>query len=59
LIPYYCRALLDSPDLQTKAVRERADMYKQLKEQLLVEVEKYREQGKDNLADIISKSLDE
>jgi hypothetical protein len=52
-------ALLDSPDLQTKAVRERADMYKQLKEQLLVEVEKYREQGKDNLADIISKSLDE
>ena len=52
-------ASLDSADLQTKAVLERADMYKQLKEQLLVEVEKYREQGKDNLADIISKSLDE
>lgn len=50
---------LDSSDLQTKAIQERADMYKQLKEQLLVEVEKYREQGKDNLADIISKSLDE
>ena len=46
-------------DLQTKAIRERADLYKQLKEQLLVEAEKYREQGKDNLADIISKSLDE
>ena len=52
-------ASLDSADLQTNAVRERADMYKQLKEQLLVEVEKYRKQGKDSLADIISKSLDE
>ena len=52
-------ASLDSADLQTKAIQGRADMYKQLKEQLLVEVEKYREQGKDNLADIISKSLDE
>ena len=50
---------LEPSDLQTKAVLERADMYRQLKEQLLVEVEKYREQGKDDLADIISKSLDE
>ena len=50
---------LDSTDLQTKAVRERADLYKQLKEQLLVEAEKYREQGKVNLAEIISKSLDD
>jgi hypothetical protein len=50
---------LDSSNMQARAVRERADMYRQLREQLLVEVEKYREQGKDNLADIISKSLDE
>ena len=50
---------VDSADLQIKAVRERTDLYRQLKEQLLVEVVKYREQGKDNLADIISKSLDE
>ncbi|HJS82076.1 MAG TPA: hypothetical protein VJ742_04490 [Nitrososphaera sp.] len=49
----------DSADLQTRAVRERTDLYRQLKEQLMVEVVKYREEGKDNLADIISKSLDE
>jgi hypothetical protein len=49
----------DPADLQTKAVRERTDLYRQLKEQLMFEVERYREQGKDNLADIISKSLDE
>ena len=49
----------DSADLQIMAVRERTDLYRQLKEQLMVEVEKYREQGKDSLADIISKSLDE
>ena len=50
---------LDFSNMQARAVQERADMYRQLREQLLVEVEKYREQGKDNLADIISKSLDE
>ena len=49
---------LDS-ELQAKAVRERADLYKQLREQLLVEVEKYRAEGKDELAEIISKSLAE
>jgi uncharacterized coiled-coil DUF342 family protein len=50
-------ASVDSAELQVKAVRERADLYKQLREQLLIEVRKYREQGKDNLAEIISKSL--
>jgi hypothetical protein len=50
---------LDSSELQMKAVRERAELYRQLKEQLMAEVEKYREQGKNNLADVISKSLAE
>ena len=50
---------VDSAELQVKAVRERTDLYKQLKAQLLVEVKKYREQGKDNLADIISRSMAE
>lgn len=50
---------LESTDLQSKAVRERADLYKQLKEQLLAEVARYRQQGKDGLADIISASLND
>ena len=52
-------ASLDSADLQVKAVRERTDLYKQLRDQLMAEVEKYREQGKDNLAEVISRSLSE
>jgi hypothetical protein len=52
-------ASVDSAELQIKAVRERTDLYKQLREQLLAEVKKYREQGKNNLAEIISKSLAE
>jgi hypothetical protein len=40
-------------------VQERTDLYRQLKAQLRVEVERYREEGKDSLADVISKSLDE
>ena len=51
-------ASVDSAE-QVKAVRERADLYKQLREQLLQEVKRYREQGKTNLAEIISKSLAE
>ena len=52
-------ASADSEELQTKAIRERTDIYKQLRSQLLVEIKKYREQGKDNLADIISRSMAE
>ena len=52
-------ASVDSVELQIRAVKERTDLYKQLKEQLMLEVRRYREQGKDNLADIITKSLAE
>jgi hypothetical protein len=52
-------ASVDSAELQARAVRERADLYKQLRAQLLVEIEKYREQGKNSLADIISRSMTE
>ena len=46
-------------DLQSAGVQERVSLYNQLREQLLAEVERYREQGKDNLADAISRSLDD
>jgi hypothetical protein len=46
-------------DLQSVGVQERVSLYNQLKEQLLAEVERYRKQGNDNLADVISRSLDE
>ena len=49
----------ESVDLESNAVRERTDLYRQLREQLMAEAERYREQGKDNLADIISDSLAE
>lgn len=46
-------------DLQAQGVRERTDLYMQLREQLLDEVERYRKEGKKGLAEIISRSLDE
>ena len=46
-------------EVQKRAAMEQIDLYKQLKEQLLSEVEKYRSEGKDRLANIISESLSE
>jgi len=46
-------------DFQNRAVRQRTDLYRQLREQLLDEVTRYRREGKDTLADIISHSLNE
>ncbi|HEX2170178.1 MAG TPA: hypothetical protein VHF65_07755 [Nitrososphaera sp.] len=46
-------------ELRTRAVREQVDLYRQLKEQLINEVEKYQREGKHKLADIISDSLRE
>lgn len=42
-----------------KTVREQVDLYRQLREQLVQEVEMYRSQGNDRLARIISESLRE
>jgi hypothetical protein len=44
-------------EIQTRTVREQVDLYMQLKEQLLSEISRYRSQGKDKLANIISESL--
>ena len=46
-------------ELRTRAVREQVDLYRQLKEQLINEVEKYQREGNHKLASIISDSLKE
>jgi hypothetical protein len=51
-----------SPEVEetmARNVKVQADLYRQLREQLVQEVERYRSQGKDRLADIISESLKE
>ena len=44
-------------EIREKTVREQVDIYRQLKEQLVRESEKYRREGRDRLAGIISESL--
>ena len=46
-------------ELRERTVREQLDLYRQLKEQLTGEVERYRKEGNDRLASIISESLKE
>ncbi|HEV8405913.1 MAG TPA: hypothetical protein VGQ13_08405 [Nitrososphaera sp.] len=46
-------------ELREKTVRERIDLYKQLRKQLVREVARYRTEGNDRLASIISESLEE
>jgi tRNA uridine 5-carbamoylmethylation protein Kti12 len=46
-------------ETQAMSVREQVSLYRQLREQLVQEVERYRREGKDRLADIISESLKE
>ena len=46
-------------ELRTRAVREQIDLYRQLKEQLINEVEKYQREGNHKLASLISDSLRE
>lgn len=53
---------MDSPKVEEpreKVVREQADLYRQLKEQLANDVKRYRREGKDKLASIISDSFNE
>jgi hypothetical protein len=42
-----------------KQQQQQPDLYGQLREQLLLEVQRYRNEGKNKLADIISQSLHE
>lgn len=44
-------------ELREKTVREQINLYRQLKEQLVRDAEKYRREGRDRLAGIISESL--
>lgn len=46
-------------ELRTRAVREQVDVYRQLKEQLINEIERYQKEGNHKLASIISESLKE
>ena len=46
-------------EIRTRAVREQVDLYRQLKEQLTKEVERYQREGNHKLASIISESLRE
>jgi hypothetical protein len=45
--------------LNTRAVRERVELYRQLRKQLIIEVERYQREGNHKLASIISESLRE
>jgi hypothetical protein len=44
-------------ELRTRAVSEKVDIYRQLREQLINEVERYQREGNHKLASIISESL--
>lgn len=46
-------------ELRTRAVRAQVDLYRQLREQLINEVERYQKEGNHKLASIISESLRE
>lgn len=53
---------MTSPEVEetmARNVKVQVDLYRQLREQLVQEVERCRSQGKDRLADIISESLKE
>ncbi|HEX7033680.1 MAG TPA: hypothetical protein VF172_11840 [Nitrososphaera sp.] len=46
-------------ELREKTVREQMNIYRQLKEHLVHEVERYRSIGNDRLANVIAESLEE
>lgn len=46
-------------ELRTRVVREQVDLYRQLREQLINQVERYQKEGNHKLANIISESLRE
>lgn len=48
----------ETEEARTKAVQGQVDLYKQLRDQLLLEVERYKENGKEDLARIILDSLE-
>lgn len=44
-------------DLEIRTIHNKIDLYEQLKKQLMQDVERYKKEGRDELAGIISKSI--
>lgn len=44
-------------DIERKTVKQQVDIYRQLREQLVSEMKRYRRDGKQELADIIARSV--
>ena len=44
-------------DIERESVRVRINLYKQMKEQLLLQMNRYHTQGKEDLAILISESI--
>ena len=49
----------EAEELRIRSVREQVDLYRQLREQLITEVERHQREGNHKLASIISESLRE
>lgn len=43
--------------VEMEIVKEQVDIYRQLREQLMADIKRYRKAGKPELADIIAKSV--
>jgi hypothetical protein len=46
-------------DVQIRAIENKINLYHQLKDQLYADIERYRQQGKEELVRILSASLEE
>ena len=46
-------------DTEIRAIENKINLYHQLKDQLYADIERYRRQGKEELAKIVSASLEE
>jgi hypothetical protein len=46
-------------DVQIRAIENKISLYHQLKDQLYADIERYRQQGKEELVRILSASLEE
>lgn len=44
-------------EIEVESVKKQVDIYRQLRDQLLEDMKRYRRQGKDDLASIISQTV--
>ncbi|GEM_PF-3452205 len=47
----------EASDMEIRSVENKASLYEQLRTQLLKDIERYRSEGREELADIILKSI--